>query len=85
MVNLIKNKFHGGEEIETRRHVRENKVMIGKFYSDNYMIAAFIADSRVFNPEVTYKEYKGYDEVAAAKKLLEEQLVDDTDFSFLFA
>jgi hypothetical protein len=81
----LSTKFFGREEIETRRHVKGNKVMVGKFYSDGTMIASFVQDNRFMDSPVTLKEYCGSDEVEAARRLLEEKIDLSYDFSAMFA
>jgi len=79
----LKSKFYGREEIETRRHISGNKVMVGKFYSDGTMIAAFNPDNRFQDSQVFLKAYAGADEIAAARRLLDEKVDLSADFSYL--
>ncbi len=81
----LASKFYGRGEIETRRHIKGNKVMIGKFYADGTMIAAFNPDNTRLDSAVTLKEYVGADEIAAARRLLDEPVDLSADFSFFFA
>lgn len=84
-MNDLASKFYGRGEVETRRHVKGNKVMIGKFYADGTMIAAFISDNTRLDSIVTLKEYVGADEISAARRLLDEPVDLCADFSYLFA
>lgn len=79
------SKFFGRGEIEVRRYVSGNKVMVGKFYADGTVIASFNPDNRFLDSAITLREYRGADEVAAARRLLEERLDMSADFSAFFA
>lgn len=80
----LETRFFDGTETETRRHIQGNRVAVGHFYADGSVVVAFNPDNRFLDSKVEFKEYRGGDEVASARRLLDEAIDQTADFSAFF-